>query len=292
MSNTIPTPEVKEAAEAAGWEYIGEKSWVLVNAGFTMNTGLIVGGNKALVIDPGAGPREAAATYDAIRAVTDLPLIVVNTHAHGDHFFGNDYFRARGVETIWAHHRTAERIAADGESQRELVKAAEPEMAAGKGAYTRIVVPDSVVKDKPVDLDLGGHTVTLFHLGRGHTDGDLLVSAGSVLFAGDIVEEGAPPSFEDSFPQEWQKVLGKLIAIDDLYTVIVPGHGRPVDLEFVRTQFHKLRQAILTCTGAITEQVNDYTKAVPVLPYGPVQSRYLLTRIKAAGSSRPQTAPR
>lgn len=292
MSNAIPPPEVKEAAEAAGWEYIGEKSWVLVNAGFTMNTGLIVGDEKALVIDPGAGPREAAPTYDAIRAVTDLPLVVVNTHAHGDHYFGNDYFRAQGVETIWAHHRTAEEIASNGESQRMLVRAAEPEMGEGKGAYTRIVVPDSVVRDKPVDLDLGGHTVTLFHLGRGHTDGDLLVSAGSVLFAGDIVEEGAPPSFEDSYPLEWQKVLGKLIAIDELYTVIVPGHGRPVDLEFVRMQFHKLRQAILTCTGAIAEQVNDYTKAVPVLPYGPIQSRHLLTRIKETAGRRIQGASR
>jgi glyoxylase-like metal-dependent hydrolase (beta-lactamase superfamily II) len=285
MSNPNPSTDVNAAAEAAGWEYIGERSWVLVNAGFTMNTGLVVGEERALVIDPGAGPREASATYTAIRAVTDLPLTVVDTHAHGDHFFGNDYFRAQGVETIWAHHRAAEAIAASGEDQRTLVKAAEPEMAAGKGAYTRIVVPDSLVRDQPVDLDLGGHVVTLFHLGRGHTDGDLLVSSGSVLFAGDLVEEGAPPSFEDSYPMEWQKVLGKLIAIDELYSVIVPGHGRPVDLEFVRTQFHKLRQAITHCTTAIGE-TSEYTKAVPVLPYGPVQSRHLLVRIKKTAGLR------
>ena len=277
MQETEPTPELRTAAEAAGWEYIGERSWVLVNAGFTMNTGLIVGDERALVIDPGAGPREAAPTYAAVRAVTDLPLTLINTHAHGDHFFGNEYFRARGIDGIWAHLRAAEEIALNGEAQRA--------MAAGQGDDTAIAIPDLLVREHPVDIELGNHVVTLFHLGRGHTDGDLLVSAGSVLFAGDLLEQGAPPSFEDSFPMEWQKVLGKLIAIDDLYTVIVPGHGDPVDLAFVRTEFHKLRQANLTCTGAIHEQADDFTKAIPVLPYGPIQSRHLLNRVNAMRSA-------
>lgn len=285
MLEAEPSEELKTAAEAAGWEYIGERSWVLVNAGFTMNTGLIVGDERALVIDPGAGPREAAPTYAAIRAVTDLPLTLINTHAHGDHYFGNEYFRAQGIDGIWAHLRAAEEIALNGEAQRAMVADTEPEMAAGQGDYTAIVIPDSLVREHPVDIDLGNHVVTLFHLGRGHTDGDLLVSAGSVLFAGDLLEQGAPPSFEDSFPMEWQKVLGKLIANDDLYTVIVPGHGDPVDLAFVRTEFHKLRQAILTCTGAIQEQADDFTKAIPVLPYGPVQSRHLLNRVNAGRSA-------
>jgi glyoxylase-like metal-dependent hydrolase (beta-lactamase superfamily II) len=254
----------------AGWTQVGERSWVRPGGGFALNAGLVVGDERALLVDTGSGPREAAEIFAAARTLTDLPLVVVNTHAHGDHFFGNAYFRARGVEDIWAHTAAVRMMEETGERQRRMVR--------------EFDLPNRLVADQPVDLDLGGHKVTLFYLGRAHTDGDLLVGSGNVLFAGDIVEEGAHPSFEDSFPYEWQKVLGKLIAIDELYTVIVPGHGAVVDQDYVRTQYHRLLQAIRTTTTAIHESSTDYTKAVPVLPYGPVQSRHLILRMKATGS--------
>ncbi|WP_225873680.1 MBL fold metallo-hydrolase [Zafaria cholistanensis] len=262
---------------------MGERSWVRRSGGFALNAGLVVGDERALLVDTGSGPAEAAEIFASVRALTDLPLVVANTHAHGDHFFGNAYFRARGVEDIWAHSAAVRMMEETGERQRRMVREFEPAMAGAEGPDTAIELPNRVVEDQPVDLDLGGHKVTLFHLGRAHTDGDLLVGSGNVLFAGDIVEEGAHPSFEDSFPYEWQKVLGKLIAIDELYTVVVPGHGDVVDQDFVRTQFRRLLQAIRTTTTAIHES-SDYTKAVPVLPYGPVQSRHLILRMKATGS--------
>jgi glyoxylase-like metal-dependent hydrolase (beta-lactamase superfamily II) len=282
---------VVNAAEAV-WRHVGERTWVLRLDGYGVNAGLILGDDLAAVVDTGAGPSNAATLYAAVREVTDLPLVVINTHAHGDHFFGNAYFRARGVEDIWAHGVAADEIAAHGEDQRPLVKAIDPAMASGSGEWTDIAAPNRRVQEHPVDLHLGGHTVTLFHLGRGHTAGDLLVGSGNVLFAGDLVEEGAHPSFEDSYPYEWQRVLGKIIAIDELYTCIVPGHGEPVDPDFVRTQFHKLRQAIKTCSTAIHEYSVDYTKAIPVLPYGPIQSRHLILRMKATGPSRAHSIPR
>jgi hypothetical protein len=69
------------------------------------------------------------------------------------------------------------------------------------------VVPNAIVKDQLVLVDLGGQSVTLFYLGRGHTDGDLLVGASTTLYAGDLVEEGAHPSFEDSRPENWDGAL-------------------------------------------------------------------------------------
>ena len=273
----------QSSGNQAGWTQVGERSWVRAGGGFALNTGLVIGDERALVVDTGSGPQEAADIFAAVRTLTDLPLVVVNTHAHGDHFFGNAYFRARGVEDIWAHTAAVHMMEETGERQRRMVREFEPAMAEAEGPDTGIDLPNRLVADQPVDLDLGGHKVTLFHLGRAHTEGDLLVGSGNVLFAGDIVEEGAHPSFEDSFPYEWQKVLGKLIAIDELYTVIVPGHGAVVDPDFVRTQFHRLLQAIRTTTTAIHESSTDYTKAVPVLPYGPVQSRHLILRMKATG---------
>lgn len=262
------------------WIQAGERTWFLRLDGFGVNAGLVVGDERAAVIDSGAGPIEAAALHAAVREVTDLPLVLVNTHAHGDHFFGNAYFAARGVEDIWAHARAARTIAQTAEDQRPLVRTVDVAMAAGQGEHTGIIVPNQLVDSQPVDLDLGGHSITLFHLGRGHTDGDLLVGSGTVLFAGDLVEEGADPSFEDSYPREWGQALGKIIAIDELYPSIVPGHGRLVDMDFVRTQLQQLRQGIRMCASAISESSVDATKAIPILPYTPLQSRHLVVRMK------------
>lgn len=247
--------------------------------GFRVNTGLVIGSERALVIDTGSGPAQAREIYDGVRELTDLPLLVVNTHAHVDHYFGNAVFRDRGVKDFWGISATVDYIEANGEAQRALVAEVEPGMAAGTGEHTQIVAPNRVAARAPVDLDLGGISVTLFHLGRGHTDHDLLVGAGPVLFTGDLVEEGADPAFEDSYPAEWIQTLGKIVALEDLYDVFVPGHGEPVGLDFVTTQMNTMRSAIRVTKLAMDDASSEVTKAIPILPYGPEQSRTLLTRL-------------
>lgn len=116
-------------------------------------------------------------------------------------------------------------------------------MPAFASAFDEVVItlPDHLV-DESVVLDLGGRSIELRHFGRAHTDNDLVVVVpdAGVVFAGDIVEESAPPAFgDDSFPLEWP---GTLRALEHWLTpspgdrVVVPGHGKPVDLEFVARQ--------------------------------------------------------
>ena len=50
---------------------------------------LVVGEEKALLIDTMMGYNDLA---KAVRDITDKPVMVVNTHGHGDHIFGNIYF--------------------------------------------------------------------------------------------------------------------------------------------------------------------------------------------------------
>lgn len=242
----------------ADWQVLGGGSFVLRSsaARALVNIGLVVGSERALVIDTGCGPRHGAEILAAVRAVTALPLVVVNTHAHWDHFFGNAVFRQDGVNLLeaqhegeghrggpafWAHAAAARAMAESGESQRVFVGGPEPEMAAGVGVGTGIVLPSRLVGERSaadgrletsVALDLGGISVDLFTLGRGHTDGDLMVGAAGVLFAGDVLEEGAQPSFEDSYPAEWIAVLRRLAGMGGKYPVMIPGHGRPVDATF------------------------------------------------------------
>jgi len=286
VTTSNPAENIADSAKTnypvvAGWTQLNGHTYVRSSPEWGANTGLIVGSEKALVIDTGGGPRQAKELVAAVREITDLPLTLANTHAHYDHLFGNAYFRNHeGVMDIWAHHSVVRDLLESGLLQRKFVRGVEPEMEKAEGLDTEIDYPNRLLEETPVDLDLGGVTATLFFLGRAHSEGDMLVGADGVLFAGDIVEEGGHPSFEDSFPHEWQRVLGKIIAIDELYPIVVPGHGQPVDMDFVRMQFHKLRQGIRVCEAAIHEASTDYTKAIPVLPYGPLQSRHLLQRLK------------
>ncbi|MBG0738093.1 MBL fold metallo-hydrolase [Paeniglutamicibacter antarcticus] len=269
---------------------VGTGNYVLGTAGALLNTGLVIGRDRALVIDTGCGPRQAAEILAAVREVTDLPLTVVNTHAHYDHFFGNAVFAADGVTEFWAHENAAREIAESSESQRALLRpagspgpdaeTAEPEMAAAEGSYVKIVLPTATVKDQPVLIDLGGRAATLFYLGRGHTDGDLLVGAQSALFAGDLVEQGAHPSFEDSYPADWANTLRQLSALRGRYEFLVPGHGLPVSDDFVKVMAGTMATAVRQARQASREMPDLATKAIPILPYGPDQSRWFIKRLQ------------
>ena len=88
-------------------------------------------------------------------------------------------------------------------------------------------------------IDLGGRRVEIAHLGRGHTGGDLIVvvADAQVVFAGDLIESAGPPQFgPDSYGAEWAATLDGLIGVMTDATIAVPGHGDPVDREFVFEQ--------------------------------------------------------
>jgi glyoxylase-like metal-dependent hydrolase (beta-lactamase superfamily II) len=197
-----------------------------------VNIGLVVGSERALVVDTGCGPRHATEILAGVRTVTKLPLVVANTHAHWDHFFGNAVFKHDGVSDFWAHAAARRDMTVTGESQRDAVSGVEPEMAAGEGPGTDLVLPTRVVRQGPVVLDLGNLSVTLFTLGPAHTEGDLLVGAPGVLFAGDVLEEGAEPQFGDADRGGWIRVLRMLAGMGGEYPVMVPGHGNPVTADF------------------------------------------------------------
>lgn len=249
-----------------GWVQLSGAAYALALAGWQANVGLVVGTDRALLVDTGAGPVQAAWLLDRVRELTALPLLAVNTHAHFDHVFGNAYLvdpDTAAVAQIWGHERAAAALREHGEDQRAEVAALEPAFAAAEGPHARIVAPTHTVGDEAVTIDLGGVGATLFHVGRGHTDGDLLVGAGEVLFAGDLVEEGADPAFEDAWPRDWLTALARIIALQERYTVVVPGHGAVVGMDHVRRMLRTMERAV----GGQGS------------PYGVEQSRHLARRL-------------
>ncbi|RZS31334.1 glyoxylase-like metal-dependent hydrolase (beta-lactamase superfamily II) [Herbihabitans rhizosphaerae] len=204
--------------------------------------GLIVGGERCLVVDTGADDLHGGELAAAIREITPLPWTAAITHWHWDHFLGTQPFLPCDV---WAHERCRERIERDGEAGREhgagYLRADGEDELADRVAAATIVVPDRTLTDR-AELDLGGRTVVLWHPGRGHTDHDVVahVPDAATLFAGDLVEQGAPPVIGlDGYPLDWPSTMDRLLGTDA--STVIPGHGEPVGPEFVATQRDELR---------------------------------------------------
>lgn len=248
---------------STGWQEVADGVLVRRHASLDLNCGLVLGDGACLVVDTRSHLGEAADLVAAVRAVTPHPWTVVNTHAHHDHCFGNAAFRPAAV---WGTRGCAGDLAATGELQRAVVvaglRAEGRDADADQVTAAPIDPPDHLVDDVAV-LDVGGREVALRFLGRGHTAHDLVVEVeadgdGTVVFAGDLVEEGAPPAFDDAYPAEWPATLGRLHAL--ARGPVVPGHGAVVDVAYVGAQREELLAA-LTALRADRPQDGPYDEA-------------------------------
>lgn len=228
------------------WRTVAPGVFVRRHDELNLNCGLVLGDDRALVIDTRSYHDLGMELLAAVREVTDKELVVVNTHAHYDHCFGNSAFRD---SQIYAHAGCVDDLVRTGEHQRlqvieHLLRTDRPQMAQ-LIEQTEIVLPHYLI-DEDAPVDLGGRTVELLFSGRAHTDHDLAVAVpdAGVVFAGDLVEEGADPMMEDAFPQEWAATLRTLMAkpAAELADVWVPGHGDVVDRSFVEQQSAQLAQ--------------------------------------------------
>jgi glyoxylase-like metal-dependent hydrolase (beta-lactamase superfamily II) len=230
------------------WREVGEGVFVRRYSFFDQDIGAIVGDDAVLVIDTRTTYAQARELQDDLRALSPHPVTVVNTHFHFDHTFGNALFRPGA---IWGHVRCAAMLRADGEEMRRSVAARMPELAAELDEV-EIVPPNRTVGEGRV-IDVGGRAVHLRHLGRGHTDNDLLVLVpdANVTFAGDLIEQGAPPSFGDGFPLDWPETLRASLPL--LEGPVVPGHGDVVDRAFVEAQMQEIAAAAEVVRAAHAE---------------------------------------
>jgi glyoxylase-like metal-dependent hydrolase (beta-lactamase superfamily II) len=226
---TEPPSVLEPAATPAlgPWLELRSGVYVAVAEPESVNLGLIVGSRRTLLVDSGSTPEQGRLVRASLAAVTELPLTaVVATHWHYDHAFGLAAFP------------DVPRIAHESVHLR-LLSAAAAADAERLGVDPRELGLPNLEIAVATALDLGDRRVEIAHLGRGHTDGDLVVVVqdADVLFAGDLLESAGPPSFgPDSVPDEWPATLDAVIGLMTATTLAVPGHGEPVGREFVFEQ--------------------------------------------------------
>jgi glyoxylase-like metal-dependent hydrolase (beta-lactamase superfamily II) len=236
---------------AAPWQEIGERVFVRRYELFDQTIGVVIGAEGAVVIDTRTSHRRADELIADLRALTTAPIaFVVNTHMHYDHTFGN----ARFIPApIWGHVRCADRMGEEGEATRHRVIDQLPELAE-ELADVEIAPPDHVFEDA-AQLDLGDRQLELRFLGRGHTDNDIVVVVpdAGVLFAGDLLENGAPPSFGDAFPLAWAETGARLLDLVD--GAVAPGHGEVADRRFAAHQVSELAVLADLCRASVGGQI-------------------------------------
>lgn len=242
-----------------GFTEVADRVWVARHPWLDANLALVGGSRGLVVVDTHASTRIGREIADDARALgAGDVLSVVVTHAHWDHVLGTAALRdAFGDDLpVHAHESCVDELVAWGADRPSYDG---EEVVPGEVDASPLVLPDHPFSSTAV-IDLGDRALELVHPGRGHTSGDLVVRVpdADVLLAGDLVEESAPPAWgPDSFPMEWPLALDVTLQLCTPATVVVPGHGAPVDKAFVRDQRADI--------GVVAETIRDLAgRGVPL----------------------------
>jgi glyoxylase-like metal-dependent hydrolase (beta-lactamase superfamily II) len=235
------------ASTSTGWVEIGDRVFVRRYPFYDQNIGVVLGRAEVLVIDTRSTYSQAREIQEDLRELTDAPVgVVVDTHGHFDHVFGNAIFRPA---TIWGHERCVTFMVRTGEARKAAIAAEQPLLA---DDLSEIVIdpPDRIFATH-ARVEVGGREVMLRYLGRGHTDHDVVVdvTGTDVVFAGDLLEQGNVPFFGDAFPLDWPATARALaVRVMEGSGVVVPGHGAHAGRPFADAQAASLEALVEAAT--------------------------------------------
>lgn len=217
------------------------------------NAGLIVDADSSLLVDTLFDLRLTREMLDAMRRAEPRATrrigTLVNTHANGDHCYGNAL--VEGAEIV-ASRSTAEEMAhmpaavlagfSAGLSQEDSALGRFVKRAFGPFAFDEVGPTKLPTRtfERSLSLRAGDRVVELFEVGPAHTRGDVLVHVPDArcVFTGDILFcEGTPIVWEGPVGN-WIAACDRILALEP--QVVVPGHGPITDrrgVEAMRAYF-------------------------------------------------------
>lgn len=237
-------------------------SWGLSNAG------LVVSQGESLLVDTLFDlPRTRAMLDEMVRA-TDAARrigVVVNTHANGDHYFGNsavagariiasetaraemEELSPKRVRKLVTLSRLLSRLSPHSEGLARfgrrhglaklanLVEAA-PLVARTLGIFDfpdDATLPGETFRDR-LEIPVGDLRVELVEVGPAHTRGDAMVVVPDrrIVFTGDVMFVGGHPIVWAGPVSSWIAACDRILSLD--VDIVVPGHGPITDKDGVR----------------------------------------------------------
>jgi glyoxylase-like metal-dependent hydrolase (beta-lactamase superfamily II) len=207
------------------------------------NIGLLLGSDGVLMIDDQYAPLSQKIS-DAIKSLAKNNLrFVINTHVHGDHSGGNENFKKQGA-TLVAHEQVRVRMMTEQFNKR-FNRTTPPR---DKDAWPQITFNTNM------NFHVNGEDVDLIHLGKGHTDGDVIVhfKKANVFHAGDAFVRYGYPFIDLSSGgtvNGFIETLDKLLLLLDENSKVIPGHGAlatKADVKLLRDQLADIRDQVAT----------------------------------------------
>ena len=199
------------------------------------NAGLVVGDGASLLIDTlfdldlTAEMLNSFAPHTRTSPITTL----LNTHANGDHCYGNQLVDgAEIIASSAAAHEMSEvppsMLAALNDAPGEIGELFRGFFGAFKFAGIEQRLPTRTF-DGRLDIEVAGRVVELIEVGPAHTRGDVIahVPDARTVFTGDILFIGGTPIVWAGPLTNWIAACDLMLGMD--VDVVVPGHGPVTD---------------------------------------------------------------
>ena len=228
----LPPTEATEVRDHAP-DKVAPNTWVIhgpmgdpsvANKGFMNNPAFVVTKDGVVVVDPGSSVQAGRMVLRQIRKITDKPVThVLNTHVHGDHWFGNQALHDAFPQAKIMAHPAMIRAAHDGVAARWLDIM--DRLTEGFTRGTTPVIPTIPIVESQT-FTAGGIVFRIHAPENAHSKTDIMIEvpSESVVFLGDNVMNGRFGQMNDGTFRGSITACDRALAIPA--KVFVPGHGK------------------------------------------------------------------